>query len=255
MRLLRIGISACFFHPDPARNVFSRKTLLYFEESLVQWVERGGAMPVLVPTAAGTFTLDDFVASIDGLILHGGADLAPQSYGEEPLRPEWGGDAIRDAYELALLRACRKAEKPLLGVCRGLQVINVAFGGTLYQDIVTLHPGKKAHRDREVYDQLFHDVRIEKGSWMEAAYSVPSGRVNSVHHQGIKRLGADLVAEAYSTEDDIVEAVRANDGGSFVAGVQWHPEFMDPSRTDLLAPGRLFEHFAAEVRASLKLEK
>ncbi len=251
MRTLRIGVSACFFHPDPTRNVFKGKTLLYFEESLVHWIERGGALPILVPTPAANFSLDDFASAIDGLVLQGGADLSPKSYGEDPLREEWTGDAIRDAYEIALLRACRAQGKPIFGVCRGLQVINVAFGGTLYQDIPTLHPKQKVHRDREVYDQLFHEIRVEEKSWLASVYGARNGLVNSVHHQGIKRLGEGLVAEAHSLDDDLVEAIRANGGGSFVGGVQWHPEFIDISRKDLLAPSALFSAFADEVRKTI----
>lgn len=246
-RRFHIGVSPCFFHPDPTRNVFKGKTLLYFEESLVKWVQRGGALPVLVPTDEGSITIDDVVSGIDGLVLEGGADMSPRSYGEAPLQPEWEGDAIRDAYEIALLRACVAKGKPVFGVCRGLQVINVAYGGTLWQDIPTLHPKGKVHRDREVYDQLFHDVAIEPGSWLERTFGCSRGRINSVHHQGIRRLGEGLIAEAHSEEDGLVEAVRAASGPTFVAGVQWHPEFQDTSRTDLLSPTVLFARFLEEV--------
>lgn len=250
-RRFRIGISPCFFHPDPERNVFKGKTLLYFEQSLVEWVQRGGALPMLVPTDASHISVDEIVSHLDGLVLQGGADMAPQSYGETPARPEWAGDAIRDAYEIALLRACVAKGKPVFGVCRGLQVINVAYGGTLWQDIATMHPEGKTHRDREVYDQLFHDVRIHEGSWLNQVFGATSGRINSVHHQGIRLLGEGLVAEAHSAEDGIVEAIRAATGKTFVAGVQWHPEFQDPGRTDLLSPSTLFASFLREVsRAS-----
>lgn len=253
-RRYRIGISPCFFHPDPERNVFKGKTLLYFEQSLVKWVQRGGALPVLVPTESGPVAVEEIAAELDGLVLQGGADMSPGSYGEEPLRPEWAGDPIRDAYEIALLRACVALGKPVLGVCRGLQVINVAYGGSLWQDIATMHPLGKVHRDREVYDQLFHEISIERGSWLGETFGCDSGRINSVHHQGIRVLGKGLVAEAHATDDGIIEAVRATGGGTFVAGVQWHPEFQDPTRTDLLPPGTLFSRFLHEVASTSSVQ-
>lgn len=243
---LRIGLSACFFHPDPDRNVFKGKTLLYFEESMLHWLQRGGALPFLLPTGAGPFNARSYAEAIDGLVLQGGADMSPRSYGEEPLRPEWAGDARRDAYELELVRACVELGKPVLGVCRGLQVINVAFGGTLWQDIVTMHPKGKVHRDREVYDQLFHDIEITEGSWLHRAYEQTTGTVNSVHHQGIKELGKGLVIEAIDPTDGMIEAIRAKDAPVFA--VQWHPEFIDTARTDLLAPSTLFQAFLREIR-------
>src|SRR4051812_41201950 len=92
---LHIGVSACFMHPDPARPVFKGKTLLYAEESMLRWIAGTGALPLLVPPATGALGARDIVRALDGLVLQGGADVAPPSYGEEPARPEWSGDAIR----------------------------------------------------------------------------------------------------------------------------------------------------------------
>ena len=138
----RIGISACFFHPDPKRPIFTGKTLQYVEQSIVHWVQSAGALAVVIPspegpTKRGDVSLADYVELLEGLVLEGGSDMWPGSYGETPLRPEWTGDRIRDEYEIALLRAFVDTRKPVLGICRGMQVLNVAFGGTLYQDIST----------------------------------------------------------------------------------------------------------------------
>ncbi len=230
-----IGVSASFFHPDPARALYKGKTLVYAEQSLLHWVMSAGAVPVLLPTGSGSLFAADMVEQIDGLVLQGGADMSPRSYGCEPIRPEWQGDALRDAYEIEILNLCMARSKPVLGVCRGTQVINVALGGSLYQDIELEHEhaDKRVHRLWEVYDQHAHEILIEPGSWLQRWYGGdrPRARVNSVHHQGIRRLGRGLVVEARSIPDGIVEAVRLDPGGEqgpWVYGVQWHPEFMQP---------------------------
>lgn len=248
MSLLRIGVSACFFHADPQRAIFKGKTLLYMEQSMSQWIMRGGGLPVLLPSSAQNFSPDVLMGTVDALVLQGGSDMSPKHYGQEPKRPEWGGDYVRDLYEMALIRAALAQNKPILGVCRGLQVLNVALGGSLYQDIETLHPRKKVHRNWEVYDQLFHEVRVERGSFLAGVYGDRTGTVNSVHHQGIKDLGKGLVPEAFSAEDDLVEAIRY-EGEAFALGVQWHPEFQDPTNERLLSPDALINAFMNEVRA------
>src|SRR5438874_8910440 len=121
---LKIGISASFFHGDPTRPIFKGKTLLYLEESLAHWVMSVGAFPYLIPSRYNDapVRLNDLIADLNGLILQGGSDLSPKSYGEKPLKPEWSGDEIRDRYEIELLKAFMSAKKPVLGVCRGLQL-------------------------------------------------------------------------------------------------------------------------------------
>jgi putative glutamine amidotransferase len=251
---LRIGVSACFFHADPERAIFKGKTLLYAEESMLAWVMSGGALPVLLPRPGGGVTLEDLVESVDGLILQGGADMAPQHYGEQPARPEWSGDAARDLYEMQLVRAFLARKKPLLGVCRGAQVLNVTLGGSLFQDIETLHPGQRVHRSWEVYDQHAHELAIEPGSalagWYADAPQPPL--VNSVHHQGLNRIGRGLTVEARSVPDGVVEAVRLDDGtGAFAYGVQWHPEFIfTAGAPGLLSPRPLLGAFLSAVTAA-----
>jgi putative glutamine amidotransferase len=250
----RLGVSACFFHADPKRNLFKGKTLLYAEESMLQWLMAGGAVPSLLPRAGGTLSPADLLEGVDGLVLQGGADMSPRHYGEEPLRPEWEGDPARDIYEMELVRLCLAADKPVLGVCRGAQVLNVALGGTLYQDIESLHPGRRVHRNWEIYDQHGHEIEVSPDSylarWYPDARSGPA-RVNSVHHQGLNTLGRGLVVEARSIPDGVVEAVRYDGGteGPFAYGVQWHPEFMRPGEPGLLDPQVLLAGFLEEVAA------
>lgn len=233
----RIGISACFFHADEERPIFSGKTLVYLEVSMCHYVMRGGGYPVMVPTEGPGFSVADIVRELDGLVLHGGSDVAPESYRETPIDPRWPGDAIRDAYEIALVREFMAQHKPVFGICRGLQLINVALGGTLYQDIATQRPDAQTHRSAEMYDQLAHGVRLAKGTRLHALYGRDEGHINSVHHQAIKDLAPSLDSEAWSMPDEIVEAVRYRGDDAWVMGVQWHPEFQsddDPLRLERL---------------------
>jgi gamma-glutamyl-gamma-aminobutyrate hydrolase PuuD len=166
-RPLRIGVSACLFHADPTRPVFNGKPLYYLERSMARWVasEREPSFRSLVymlpdPRDHGAATAMDVADDLDGLVLQGGVDVSPRTYGEEPRRPEWSGDALRDEYELALVRAMVDAGKPVLGICRGHQLLNVAFGGSLHQDIKDEVEGARVHRDAGVYDRLAHEMRV-----------------------------------------------------------------------------------------------
>jgi putative glutamine amidotransferase len=203
-----------------------------------------------VPTVPGTgATISDLVADLDGLVLQGGADVCPRTYGEEPLLSEWEGDERRDRYEIELIHRFREARKPVLGVCRGAQVINVAFGGTLFQDIGTQVETELVHRDWEPYDENRHNIELVDGTGLADLYpGVTTAAVNSVHHQSVKDLGDELVVEARSTDDGVIEAVRLVDGeGSYITGVQWHPEWVD-ERHDLLPSRPLLDEFLERAR-------
>jgi putative glutamine amidotransferase len=219
---LKIGLSACFSHADPARSLFTNKTLQYVEQSIAHWLMSAGAMVVMVPcptgeTARGDTKLSHYAEWLDGVVMHGGADVWPGSYGEVPLKDAWIGDQIRDLYDLALVEAFEQAGKPVFGVCRGLQLINVAFGGTLYQDIEEQHEGGLRHRDPVTYDQNFHEIEIVKGTRLSKLYpQVETARVNSIHHQGVKDIAPGFDIEARrccgadaSTGSAPVGAVRA----------------------------------------------
>jgi putative glutamine amidotransferase len=245
---LQIGVASCFFHADPTRPIFKGKTLLYLEESLAHWLMAGGAVPQLLPTPAGSVGVRDLIAGVDALVLQGGSDVAPESYGETPNRPEWGGDIVRDRYETELVRAAIALDRPVLGICRGLQMINVIFGGSLIQDIATECPGALVHREYDRYDQLRHDITFEADSWLMRMHGERSGgTVNTVHHQGIKTLGRGLRVEAYSEPDRLIEAMRYEPGPAgpapWIYAVQWHPEFQDPGDSSLLPTVPLRDRF------------
>ena len=230
---LKIGISACFLHPDAGRVAAPSKTLQFIEQSTAHWVMSAGALPVMVPAPSGeTFRgevgVADYARWLDGLVLHGGADVWPGHYGEEPIRPEWRGDRLRDEYEMALLRAFADAGKPVFGICRGMQLINVAHGGSLWQDIATQKGGPLTHRDAAAYDLNFHELSVLPGTRLERLLGARRHRINSVHHQGVKDLAPGFVVEAVAADDGVIEAIR-HTGDAWISAVQWHPEFHFPS--------------------------
>ncbi|MGH8851016.1 MAG: gamma-glutamyl-gamma-aminobutyrate hydrolase family protein [Casimicrobiaceae bacterium] len=252
--MLKIGISACFFHADPKRPIFKGMTLQYIEQNMAHWVMQRDALALMVPSPDGAtrragsrVTVGDYARELDGLLLMGGSDVCPETYGERALRPEWNGDRIRDDYEIALLRGFVAAGKPVLGVCRGAQIINVAQGGTLYQDIATQRPGALGHRDWEIYAANAHTTTIVPGTGLAALYpDLARVTTNSVHHQAAKDLGRDLVVEAWSEPDHIVEALRWT-GPSYVFGVQWHPEFHDSGSAAFLDDTPILDDFLARA--------
>jgi putative glutamine amidotransferase len=191
--------------------------------------------------------LSDYAKSLDGLVLQGGADVSPAMYGETPLKAEWAGDRIRDSYEMELVNEFIERGKPILGICRGLQLINVAFGGSLFQDLPTQLANSLEHRSDQ-FDQHSHEVRFDPGSGLARLYpELAKARVNSIHHQAIKNLGRDLEVEARSEEDHVIEAIRWK-GPSYVFGVQWHPEFHPPGDNSLLNCTPIVDEFLAAAR-------
>jgi putative glutamine amidotransferase len=232
---LLIGVSARIYYPEgPVLDMGGvwTKTLHYLEQSVAHWVMHGGAMAVMIPAVdsdsvvtRADLNLGHYAAALDGLVLQGGNDVAPESYGETPIDPRWHGDRVRDRYEMELLRAFIDAGKPVFGICRGLQLLNVAYGGTLWQDIPTQRPDAREHRDGGKYERHYHAIELMPGTRLAELYpGVQRAVTNSIHHQGIKQLAPGLTAEARCPDDDMVEAIR-HAGPTFVAAVQWHPEF------------------------------
>ncbi|OTP73724.1 gamma-glutamyl-gamma-aminobutyrate hydrolase family protein [Caballeronia sordidicola] len=253
-RTLKIGVSARIFHPEPGAKGLRGKTLQYLEESIAHWVMSRDVLVFMIPTVGhqgmlhpSNIRLRDYAKHLDGLLLQGGADVSPQSYAEAATRHEWPGDRVRDMYELELLHEFIESGKPVLGVCRGCQLINVAFGGTLYQDIATDVPTAGIHVN-EQYDQHRHPIRFPDGSTLVNMF--PGRRealVNSIHHQAVKTIGRDLNIEAVSAADGIIEAVRYR-RAPFVMGVQWHPEFHRAGGDELLDCTPLLDTFLRVAR-------
>lgn len=193
--------------------------------------------PQPVPDAAAAAVLD----GLDGLILTGGLDVQPELYGAErhpltdPARPD------RDAWELALIRGADERRMPVLAICRGLQLVNVARGGTLYQHL----PDDLGTDRYRIGGGVFatNDVAVEEGTRLAELVGTGNLRVHSYHHQGIERLGDGLVASA-RTDDGLVQAIES-DGETYLVGVQWHPEENSEDR-------RLFEGLVAQASAYVR---
>ena len=258
---LLIGVSARIYYPaGPVLDLGGvwTKTLHYLEQSVAHWVMRGGALPVMVPAVdaesvvkRSEIELAHYAEALDGLVLQGGNDLAPESYGETPMHPEWAGDRVRDRYEMELVEAFINAGKPVFGICRGFQLLNVMHGGTLYQDIATQRPDSLAHRDTPRFERHFHEVELVGGSRLAGLYPhVGRAQVNSIHHQGIKHLAPVFDIEARSPDDGLIEAIRRR-GPGYVAAVQWHPEFHDTEH-GTFDDTALLHDFLSAARATRK---
>lgn len=240
--MIKIGITSCLMHPDRERSVFGPKTLNYLEEDMARYVAQKGVLPVLLPRL-GEACPEPILSEMDGFVFQGGTDLAPQTYRETPIGA-WKGDRQRDIYELTIMDFAIKNSKPILAVCRGMQLMNVYFGGSLYQDTLTQKPGAEEHRSAEQYDTIMHPVRFEEGGFLQKLYAdEKSPVVNTVHHQSVKKLGDHLDVYARS-HDGIIEAIgyRKEPEGK-VMGVQWHPEFSPTLGNKLIDENKLYQAF------------
>jgi len=251
---LKIGVSPRLFHPRPEAKGIQSKTLQYLEQSVAHWVMSRDVLVFMVPTVAkdslihpSNIRVADYARVLDGLVLQGGSDVSPLTYGEEPLNQAWAGDRLRDVYEIELVHEFVEAGKPVLGICRGGQLINVALGGTLCQDVTTQIAEAQEHVTDD-YEKHRHGIRFEPGSRLARLYrGVERPRVTSIHHQSVKALGRGLRVEAWSEPDGVVEAIRGS-GKGYVFGVQWHPEFHYPGDGDSLDSAPILEEFLAAAR-------
>lgn len=184
-----------------------------------------GGLPVMIPLTLSDEDLRDLFSQLDGLLLPGGGDIDPQVYGgSRENAAVYGIDEIRDRVELLMARTAVEEEKPLLAICRGHQILNVALGGSLWEDVLELMPNaqKHAYFRGHARNLTAHDVRICEDSRLYNVMGVDHKAVNSIHHQGIKRLGAHLTPTAYAA-DGLIEGIEIQDH-RFALGVQWHPE-------------------------------
>jgi putative glutamine amidotransferase len=187
-------------------------------------IERAGGIPVIVPLLRPD-AIDALLDRVDGVCLPGGPDLQPSTYGEEPHALLGPTEPRVDAVELALVRAADRRNLPILGICRGMQVLNVARGGTLHQHLPDVVGDRLTHRQAKHGSVTTHRVETAPHSRLRATLGGPKLQVNSFHHQAIRKLGQDLVATAWAT-DGTIEAVESSDG-RLVLGVQWHAEGLE----------------------------
>lgn len=213
-----IGITAC--HVTTAEGYPAVRILRAYVTAIA---DAGGA-PILIPPELDEPSWRTLLARLDGVLFSGGADIGLEHFVGEP-HPTIDVEADRDAIELPLLRAAVEAGKPLLGICRGLQVMNVALGGTLYTHILDQLPNALQHDwHDQPRDTLAHPVRMEEGTRLAEALGAPVVQVNTLHHQGIKDLAPGLIPTAYAP-DGLIEGIELP-GHPFALAVQWHPEWL-----------------------------
>lgn len=211
-----------------------------------------GAAPIIIPLLQQEEALRAIYGRLDGLFLAGGDDVDPSLYGETP-HPRLGTvNRERDRVELTLLRWALQDRKPILAVCRGIQVLNVAAGGTLYQDIQAQVPGAKQHQYHRIGPRNYraHEITVEPNSRLFGVLRTRVVAVNSLHHQAVKEVAAGFRVTARAVDDGVIEGIeRVN--GHFAVGVQWHPEALADEDNTMQA---LFDSFVIEIRNQLHIE-
>ena len=242
-----IGVTPDFNAGD-RKEWGGREPTYFLRARYVRAIEDLGAIPVVLPLVADFHARRRLLAQIDGLLLTGsGPDLAPELYGERQRYKFHVMSQRRATFELEMAQLARTADLPVLGICGGMQAMNVAFGGSLYQDIGSQLSNSLQHRQPIPATKLSHAVTIASGSLLRRIVKTVTMRVNSSHHQSVKDVAPSLVASAVAP-DGIVEAIESP-AQRFFLGIQWHPEFLfERHRLHRL----LFEAFlrAASQRAS-----
>lgn len=231
-----IGISATLLMVESGSFIGRERTAVVHD--YIQAVQQAGGVPLVLPIIEGKELVHQQMECVDGLLLSGGYDVCPLLYGEEPM---YGLETVcleRDAYELELVKEALRLKKPIFGICRGLQLLNVAFGGTLYQDIRFALPSALQHNQKAKPEDVTHSVTILPETHLHQIMQESSLLTNSFHHQTIKNLAPGLTVNA-QTIDGVIEGIEGQED-LFVLGVQWHPELMIGKHPEML---KLFQAF------------
>lgn len=198
----------------------------------IEAIAAAGGLPLLIPASVPPQKAEEYLPLLDGLLLTGGEDIDPSYYGEEPEKELGVVDVERDRMEWELTRLALQWNLPILGICRGIQVLNVAAGGTLWQDIARRSEFHVKHRQQAAGDWATHTLRVESGSLLARIFGTTQVRTNTFHHQAVKEVAPGFRAVAWSA-DGLIEGIE-KEGEVFVVGVQYHPELMwrshEPSR-------------------------
>jgi len=198
---------------------------LLLRKTYTDAIVKAGGVPLIIPVVEDQDVLRALYDRIDGLLISGGGDIDPRNYGEAPLPALGPTDVLRDNVELPLARWAVADGKPVLGICRGVQVLNVAMGGSLYQDIPSQIKTNLTHDSsftRQDWTYMAHDLNLEPGSKLAQFFGTTSFPTNSLHHQSIKQIAPGLHPVGWAP-DGVVEAIEG-DNGNFLIGVQCHPE-------------------------------
>ncbi len=258
MRRPRIGINS---ELEAGQRKLGDTKLITLNPDYARCVARAGGVPLVLspltlpgdPRAADESTIEEQLAVIDGLVLVGGDDMDPRAYGEAPHPSIQPLDPERDAYDFALARAALERGIPILGICGGMQLLNVVRGGSLHQHLPdregdtypTLHP---VHRDQHG-EAKFHDVLLRAGTRLAETIGAARIVTNSRHHQAVARLGDDVTIAAVA-EDGVIEAIEVfgSDDSRYIVGVEWHPEEARDDSASIRIFGSFVEHAARHAK-------
>ena len=214
------------------------------QEDYVRAIESAGGSPIIINKVEGLKTFEPIIKVLDGIIFTGGADISPSTYNEMPQAGLRLVDPERDEFELVLAKwILLNTSIPILGICRGMQILNVADGGSLYQNLLKQKPTKSNHWLKSIFpkDEPSHIVNINKPSKLYDIFEKEKMMVNSFHHQGIKKIGKSYKV-IMTSEDDVIEAIEMKEE-RFVVGVQWHPEMLIEKYPEFLLLFRSFIQF------------
>ena len=214
------------------------------QNQYIRAITAAGAIPIILPYTNEEPLQEEFISLCDGFLFSGGADIAPERYGEERRAACEEPQLYRDEFEFAMFQKVFYAAKPILAICRGAQLVNVALGGTLYQDLPSERPGDVAHKQTEPKNDFSHSVNLLADTPLHRLVGGARMRANSFHHQAIKKLGVGLAVMA-TADDGVIEAVYL-EGEHYLRAYQWHPERLCEED----APSKLlFDDFIAACRA------
>jgi putative glutamine amidotransferase len=221
----RIGISCSMEHQDRKRSFPTPSTFDYLKRSYYEAVERSGGTALLLPNTRRTDQIREYLRTVDGILVSGGNDVDPVFYGERKKAENLSITRERDRFEIELVRKAKAEMIPVLAICRGMQLVNVAFGGSLYQDFrfqekFMDHTLKGSARYRRR-----HPVNIKEGSRLFGVIGKAKIMTNTDHHQMVRKVAPGFVAKAWSRKDGVIEAIESRDNDYFLC-VQWHPELM-----------------------------
>jgi len=227
-----IGMTAMFSDANGSR-------VYKINDTYVQAILDAGGIPMILPSCKNIEEYVQFADCLDGYLVPGGADVAPLLYGEEAKRPVVSVRRADDEFEFAMIRKMAEQNKPILGICRGCQVINVAFGGNLIQDIPSMLPDSNSHYQTAPRHEAFHNVDLVEGSRLADIFGCTNLQINSFHHQAVRNAapGFNVVGHA---RDGVIEAIEHE--SKYIIGVQWHPEGMYTVHEVF---GNLFKDFVA----------